>query len=231
MISVVIPTLNSAASLPRTLACLVAPTVQGIVKEVIIADGGSLDETLAIAYETGARTVSAARGRGGQLAAGAAAAKGTWILFLHSDTVLAGEWMTEMSAFLDHASSVRRDGVDVAAVFKFRLDDFSASARRIERLVRLRCRLLGLPYGDQGLLISKRFYEKLGGFSPLPLMEDVDLVRRIGRRRLVHLNAEAITSAEKYQSGGYFRRPLRNLFCLALYFAGVPPRAIARLYG
>jgi hypothetical protein len=90
---------------------------------------------------------------------------------------------------------------------------------------------LGLPYGDQGLLIARTMYDAVGGFAALPLMEDVDLVRRLGRRRLVQLPATAVSSARRYRAGGYIRRPLRNLLCLSLYFAGVPPRRIARLYG
>jgi hypothetical protein len=94
-----------------------------------------------------------------------------------------------------------------------------------------RARRLGLPYGDQGLLIGRAFLESLGGYPPLPLMEDVALVRRIGRRRLDALAADAVTSAARYRREGYVARPLRNLFCLGLYFAGVPPAAIRRLYG
>ena len=94
-----------------------------------------------------------------------------------------------------------------------------------------RCRLLALPYGDQGLLIPRGLYEALGGFRPLPLMEDVDLVRRIGRRRLALLPVAAVTSAARYRRAGYGPRVLRNLACLSLYGLGVPPRVIARLYG
>jgi hypothetical protein len=88
-----------------------------------------------------------------------------------------------------------------------------------------------LPYGDQGLLIAHGLYDAVGGFAAIPLMEDVDLVRRLGRRRLAPIAATAVASAHRYRSAGYLRRPLRNLFCLSLYFAGVPPRRIARLYG
>jgi hypothetical protein len=93
-----------------------------------------------------------------------------------------------------------------------------------------RCRTFALPYGDQGLVISRAFYERLGGFRHLPLMEDVDLVRRIGRERLVALDAEVVTSARRYERDGWLSRPLRNLSCLALYFAGVPTSALERLY-
>jgi hypothetical protein len=122
------------------------------------------------------------------------------------------------------------DNARRAACFRFRLDDESRAARRLERMVAWRTRVLGLPYGDQGLLISRSLYDRTGGYRPLPIMEDVDLVRRIGRRNIATLEVDATTSAERFRRDGYRRRPARNLFCLTLYFAGVPPRLIARLY-
>jgi hypothetical protein len=88
-----------------------------------------------------------------------------------------------------------------------------------------------LPYGDQGLLISRSLYERLGGFRPLPLMEDVDLVRRIGGSRLERLAVAAVTSAERWRRDGWLRRSARNLLCLALYRFGMRPERLARLYG
>ena len=118
-----------------------------------------------------------------------------------------------------------------AGYFRLRFDSADPRARRIERLASWRCRTFGLPYGDQGLLIGRAFYADVGGFRDLPLMEDVDLARRIGRRRLVALDAEAVTSAERYERDGWLARPMRNLGCLALYFAGLSPTVIRRLYG
>jgi hypothetical protein len=117
-----------------------------------------------------------------------------------------------------------------AAVFRYALDDPSPEARRLARIVNWRSRTLALPYGDQGLLIARAFYHSLGGFRPFPLMEDVDMARRIGRARLAHLDAALTTSAARYRRQGYVLRPLRNLLCLALYFLGVAPRLLARLY-
>ena len=118
-----------------------------------------------------------------------------------------------------------------AAAFRFVLDDRSPQARRLERRVAWRCRRLALPYGDQGLLISRELYSSIGGFRPLQIMEDVDIVRRIGRARLVMLETCAVTSATRWQREGWRRRSLRNLSCLMLYAAGVPPRLIAKAYG
>ncbi|MSP83553.1 MAG: glycosyltransferase [Alphaproteobacteria bacterium] len=217
MLSVVIPTLNAAATLPRTLA---AVTGAG---EVIVSDGGSADGTLALAGA--ARIVVGERGRGGQLARGAAAASGDWLLFLHADTVPLPGWRDALARFVaDPANRAR------AAVFRLAFDDPSAAARRLERLVAWRGRVLALPYGDQGLLLSRELYQAIGGFQPLPIMEDVALVRRLGRRRIVVLDATVLTSARRYR-GGPLRRSLRNLACLALYFLGAPPRLLVRLYG
>jgi hypothetical protein len=124
-----------------------------------------------------------------------------------------------------------RRGQEFAATFTLAFDDASPAARRLERIVDWRARRLGLPYGDQGLLLSRALYDRVGGFRPLPLMEDVDLVRRIGRRRIRLLAARAVTSAERYRRDGWIVRPARNLGCLSLYFLGVPPALLAKLYG
>ena len=100
----------------------------------------------------------------------------------------------------------------------------------MEAGVGLRARFLRLPYGDQGLLISRDLYHCLGGYKPMPLLEDVDLVRRLGRRRLRTLAANAVTSAERWQRDGWFARSARNLACLALYLAGASPSRVAQVY-
>jgi len=219
-LDIVIPTLNAARTLPATLAAL------GSAAGVIVADGGSTDGTAALAHAAGAHVVTAPRGRGPQLAAGVAAGTAPWVLALHADTRLAPGWRAAVARHMDEPANDERAGY-----FRLRFDSAAPLARRWERAVAWRSRALGLPYGDQGLLIARRFYEDLGGFRPLPLMEDVDLVRRIGRRRLVALDADAVTSAARYERDGWWLRPARNLLCLSLYAAGLPPRLIRRLYG
>jgi len=223
-LAVVIPTLNAAATLGAVLDQVLAESA-GLDLDVVVADGGSSDATVAVAAACGARVVRAPRGRGPQLAAGAAAVRGDWLLFLHADTVPAPGWAAAVTAFAQTAPAGR------AAYFRFGLDDPAPAARRLERRVAWRCRTFGLPYGDQGLLIARADYDRLGGFRPLPLMEDVDLVRRIGRRRLAALPVAATTSAARYRREGYRMRSIRNLTCLTLYLLGLPPRLIARLYG
>ncbi len=218
----VIPTLDAAGDLPATLAALAGAPV---IREIVVADGGSADDTVAIASAAGARIVTAPRGRGTQLAAGAAAACADWLLFLHADCRPAPGWQRAVEAFVAAPGAPGRAGY-----FAFALDDPSRAARRLERIVAWRCRALALPYGDQGLLIARALYDGVGGFAALALMEDVDLARRLGRRRLAPLAAPIYASARRYREGGYIRRPLRNLICLSLYFMGVPARHIARLY-
>jgi len=231
-LSVIIPTLDAAASLPATLASLAAGA-SAIGYELIVVDGGSRDATVAIMRDAtvaiGAavrRVVTAPRGRGSQLAAGAAVAQGAWFLFLHADTRLGEGWGEDVRTFIADPANGEH-----WAAFRFALDDAVPAARRLERMVAWRNRVLGLAYGDQGLLVHRVAYARAGGYRPLPLMEDVDLVRRLGAAGLVMLETPATTSAVRYRRAGYLRRSGRNLVCLGLYFLGVPPRILARLYG
>lgn len=219
-ISVIVPALEAARCLPMCLGAVAGADA------VIVVDGGSSDETVATARTRGAMVIETPRGRGVQLRAGADSARTQWLLFLHADSVLEPGWRAAAAEFMADPDNRRR-----AAVFTFALEDPSPQARRLERMVAWRGRVLGLPYGDQGLLISRDFYDELGGFKPLVLMEDVDLVRRIGRARLRVLPVRAVTCAAKWQRDGWTLRSARNLVCLGMYFVGVPPRVIARVYG
>jgi rSAM/selenodomain-associated transferase 2 len=218
MISAVVPTLNAASTLPATLAALA-----GDVGEIVVADGGSGDDTVQIARRMGARVLAAPRSRGRQLMEGVAASRGDWLLLLHADTRLGAGWAEAARVFM--AATPGR-----AAYFRFALDCDDPRARRLERMVAWRCRRMALPYGDQGLLIARDLLHAIGGIAPLVLMEDVDLVRRLGRARLAELDVPALTSAERWQRDGWYRRSIRNLACLTLYSVGVPPHHIAKLY-
>lgn len=214
-LSIIVPTLNAAATLP---CCLVGLEGDG---ELIVVDGGSNDDTVRIAEAAGARVVIARRGRGVQLRAGGEAARGEWLLFLHADTQLEEGWAEAAKAHMGSHP-------DLPACFRFRLDDPAWQARCIELGVSLRVRLLNLPYGDQGLLVPTALYRRAGGYRELPLMEDVELVRRLGRIRM--LGVDAVTSAERWRRGGWLRRSARNLLCLGLYRAGASAERVARLY-
>ncbi len=222
-LGVIIPALDAAATLPATLAALTAEARLG---EILVVDGGSADATAPIAAAGGARVLRAPRGRGTQIAAGVAASAAPWLLILHADTVLAPGWADIVARFI--AAPGNRDR---AGFFRFTLASPLPAARRLERAVAWRCRTLALPYGDQGLLIARDCLSAIGGVRPLPLMEDVDLIRRLGRARLVALDHAATTAATRFERDGWRRRSAMNITCLMLYHLGLPPRLIARLYG
>ena len=125
---------------------------------------------------------------------------------------------------------IERARAEAAAAFRFALDDTGVAPRVLEHLVAARASLAKLPFGDQGLLISRRLYSGIGGFAPLPIMEDVDLVRRLGPAHIAILKSRAVTSAARYRSEGYLRRTLRNQRCLAMYLAGASSERIASVY-
>ena len=224
-LTVIIPTLNAGSRLDATVASI-DEARETLAIDVVVVDGGSSDDTVARAESAGARVIQAPKGRGVQLSAGAKEATGRWLLFLHADTTLEPFWSTTVTSFMRGKGNGLK-----AAYFTFALDDASSAARRVEVLANWRARWLGLPYGDQGLLMSRKLYHSLVGFLDIPLMEDVDMVRRIGRDKLVELPATATTSSVRYRRDGYWRRPIRNLCLLALYFMGVSPQRLARLYG
>lgn len=219
MISVIIPTANAERLLPRCFDSLIAAAVRGVVREVIVVDAGSDDATLAIADAAGAHIVHSRKGRGQQFIAGAATARSDWLLFLYPETALEPGWEMEAESFIDQSVMERPR----AAVFRFALEDFGGEARRAEAKAHLRTALFALPYGDQGLLIPKRLYQKLGGYRALGRMEDADMVRRIGRRRLISLRARAINIAREPRS------TLRGLAHTLLHALRVPSQVIARL--
>lgn len=226
-VALIIPTLNAAETLPATLAAAAELRAAGVPVEIVVADGGSSDGTTAIAREHGVTIVTARPGRGTQLSAGGAAATAAWLLFLHADTTLTPGWVPEVRQFIETSGQRAHR----AAVFRLRLDDPALAARCLDQVVVWRTRLLGLPYGDQGLLIPTELYRSIGGFADIPIMEDVDLARRLGRRRLVLLRSAAVTSAVRYRNDGYLRRTARNVVLLSLYLSGISPARLVRLYG
>lgn len=223
MLSVVIPTLNAASALPSTLEALKTGIGAGLETEIIVVDGGSSDATLAIAEAFGCRTLRRGAGRGSQLRAGCAAARLEWILTLHADTRLEAGWR---EAALNH---IRRHP-QAAGYFELRFDDPSRIARVWESGVDLRNRLFALPYGDQGLLVSKALYSEIGGYPDWPLFEDVEIVARLGRRRLRRLEASAATSSEKYQRDGWVQRSIANAILYGRWRLGEDPSKLRNDY-
>lgn len=191
--------------------------------ELIIADGGR-DPRLDRLASTRAdlHVVRSARGRAVQMNAGAAKASGEWLLFLHADSRLPPGWIARIA-------SAPADVV--GGWFAFALDDRAWQARVIEWGVGWRVRLLRLPYGDQGLFVRRAVFTAIGGYRDLPLMEDVDFVRRLVRSgRTIALEDRLVTSARRWRRDGWLRRSARNTLLLTLYLAGVSPATLARHY-
>ena len=229
MISVVIPALDAEATLPDTLSALVPASVDGLVREVIVVDAGSKDRTRDVADWAGADVVAAGPGRGAQLAAGAARARQPWLLFLNADTVLDHGWEREASHVMEKID--KDPSRQAAAAFRLAIDDEGLAPRLVEVLARLRSSGLGLPYGDQGLLIPRRLYEAIGGHRALPAMEDLDIARRLGRRRIKLMRTRAVTSARGYREDGYLRRAMNNQISLVRYALSAPAARAPKLQG
>ncbi|MEL6598113.1 MAG: TIGR04283 family arsenosugar biosynthesis glycosyltransferase [Pseudomonadota bacterium] len=221
-LSVIIPTLNAAGVLGTTLAALGEAATTGLLREVIFTDGGSTDGTDRVAEDVGAVWITGPASRGGQLRRGAETARGDWLLFLHADTVLAEGWDR---AVFDHLSGPP----DRAAAFRLRFDAEGFAPALVARWANLRSRALALPYGDQGLLISRLLYDRVGGYADMPLMEDVEIAGRL-RGRIDLLPLYAVTRADRYRRDGWLRRGWRNLSTLALYKLGKSPEALAARY-
>ncbi|WP_417525965.1 TIGR04283 family arsenosugar biosynthesis glycosyltransferase [Marinovum sp.] len=218
-ISVIIPTLNAGDALPACLMALGEGLQEGLIRELIISDGGSDDSTLRTAQAAGAEIVTGPPSRGGQLRRGAARAQGDWLLFLHADTRLAQGWTAPVLAHLPS---------ETPAAFRLAFDSRHPMARVTAAWANLRSRAFNLPYGDQGLLLPRKLYDVAGGYPDQPLMEDVALARALGPITL--LPATALTSAERYERDGWLRRGSRNLLTLARYAAGTPPETLAKTY-
>lgn len=223
-ISIVIPTLDVAGRIGLVLGALTEGLGAGLIRELILSDGGSHDDIAAVADAAGAHLVTGPPGRGGQLARGAAAAQGTWLMFLHADSRPVTGWPAAVAAHLE-------GGGGTAGYFDLRFDARGPMPRAVAGWANLRSRAFALPYGDQGLLLPAALYRSVGGYPEIPLMEDVALVRRLGRARLRPLGWPVTTSAERYLRDGWLRRGALNLSTLGLYFAGRDPAALARRYG
>ena len=220
--SIVIPTLNAAAQLPATLNALLPGLEAGMIRDLVVSDGGSADATLEIAEEAGAVIVKGPKGRGGQLHRGAGAAKGEWLLFMHADTHLAPDWVG--------AAAIHREAhPNLAAAFRLKFRTKVIAPRLVASWANMRSAALNLPYGDQGLLMSRVLYDYTGGYPDQPLMEDVAMAKALkGRIRL--LDTYAATGAERYEQNGWLRQSLRNFSTLTRYSFGADPEALSKRY-
>lgn len=224
MISVVIPTLNSARELRRTLPPLLDGVSCGVLRQVVVADGGSSDETLQIADAAGCDIVESEPRRARQIRAGAGASKGKYLLILYPGVALAPGWAGEAERFARSDQARTRAGV-----FELALEDASPEARRALFWARLRARVMKLPYGEQGVLMSRFFYDGLGGYPDQASLDDVEFARRIGAKRWVWFSGQAKVSAKALSRQGA-RGPLTKLTLLARHMMGADPIELAKAY-
>ncbi|GKY89528.1 glycosyl transferase [Sinisalibacter aestuarii] len=217
--SIVIPTLNAEAVLPGCLAALMDGVEAGLVRELVVSDGGSVDATRDIAQAAGAIWVEGPAGRGGQLRRGVAATSGGWLLVLHADTRLAPGWTSAVEAGMARGAP---------GYFCLRFAAPGLAPRLVAGWANLRARAVSMPFGDQGLLVSRADYEAGGGYPDIPLMEDMALMRRLPRAR--PLDAVAETGAARYLARGWLRQGGANLWRQARFLAGADPARLGRGY-
>ena len=222
MLSIVIPALNEAGNLARLLPCVLATCPQA---EVIVVDGDSADGTRdVISRFPRVRFLASARGRARQMNAGARAAQGANLLFLHADTILPpGTQAVILEALAD-------PGV-VGGRFDVRFDSERPIFRIIAALMNLRSRFSGISTGDQALFVRRRTFEDLGGYADIPLMEDIEFTGRLKRRgRLAALRTRVTTSARKWEREGVLRTILLMWILRLFYFVGADPARLHACY-
>lgn len=223
-ISVIIPVFCEQAGINETIEA-VRRLKGGEAAEIIVVDGGPGRETLAAIRDAKVRKVPSEKGRGGQLNRGAAIAGGDLLLFLHADTVL------PPAAFEMIAGAMQDEGC-VGGAFDLRIDSPGAGFRAIETVANHRSRLTRIPYGDQAIFLRASCFRSIGGFREIPIMEDVDLMRRIKRNgwRIFIFREPVTTSARRWEKEGLVFGTLRNWTLMALYLCGVKPERLARFY-
>jgi len=218
-LSVIIPALDEEAHIEETILNAQSPDA-----EVIVVDGGSGDSTVKRAERAGAAVLRGPRGRALQQNAGAAAASGSVLLFLHADTLLPKDYVTQVSETL-------MDRRVALGAFRFRTDLDRPLMRGIEFTTHIRSRYLRLPYGDQALFLRKSHFQAAGGFPEMPIAEDLVFVRLVSKLGRVGIApADAITSARRWKEVGLLRTTLINQVILAGFALGISPKTLARLY-
>ena len=219
-ISIIIPTLDEAEFIAGTLASI--PREPGL--EVIVVDGGSRDDTPLIAQSLGALVIHSSPGRARQMNLGAATSNGDILLFLHADTRLP-------EGFTGHIHQSLRNPRVVAGAFRLSLAPRVKGSAFIEKMANLRAEKLHLPYGDQAIFILAKTLKELGGYKEIPLLEDVDLVRRLRRiGRLAMIPVPVAVSSRRWKKLGVWKTTWINQVILAGFFLGIPPRILAHWY-
>ncbi len=220
-LTIVIPTLNESKNIPSLLASL-----SGIPKvEVIVCDGGSMDNTLELAKKGGAGTTVARQGRGVQLNEGARLAGGKTLLFLHADSRIAREGVSRVIEAMETKEYI-------GGAFYLEMDRAGAGLKFIAGVANLRARFFNIVYGDQGIFVDKKYFQELNGFKEMPLMEDYDLFRRMkARGQTVLIEKGLSTSSRRWEKEGIIFTTLRNWFLFTLYQLRVQPFVLKKWYG
>lgn len=215
-ISIIIPVLNEA----RNIKQAVASTQPSTNVEVIVVDGGSNDGTVEIAESLGVKLISAPRGRAAQMNAGALAASGEILLFLHADSRLSAGFDIMVR------TALQQPGV-VAGAFAVQIDAQLWSLRLVEWGVNWRSRFLQMPYGDQAIFVTKQIFHGIGKFPEIPIMEDFELIRRLRRTgKITIIHVPILTSARRWLKNGVFKTTLTNQIIILAYLLGVSPKRI-----
>lgn len=219
-ISIIIPTLNEAGIMREALNRL-PPSEQ---LEILVVDGNSSDGTARIARQLGARVLTAAPSKAGQMNAGAAEARGDVLLFLHADTRLPENFEKHV------LSALNRSGFDAGA-FSLGIDSRKRGLRFIEGVANWRARLLKMPYGDQALFVARDLFNEIGGFPNYPIMEDFEFIRRLKKKSKIAILPESVqTSPRRWQNLGVFKTWILNQVIVVAYFIGIPPHRLASWY-
>jgi rSAM/selenodomain-associated transferase 2 len=220
LVSIILPVLEESS----TLASVLHPLVGQPDVELIVVDGGSLDGTVDVARQFTAKVFKGARGRANQMNFGALQSKGDILLFLHGDTALP-------PSALERVRRALSDETIVGGAFRLRIASTCRALKVVAWGANFRSRLLGLPYGDQALFVRRSVFEEIGGFAPWPLMEDVDLARRLRRAGRMILLPEAVTtSARRWEREGVVWTTMRNSLLLVAFWAGCSPAWLAQWY-
>lgn len=219
-ISVIIPVLNEAKTIKNVLLNL-----QNYSElEVIVVDGGSEDETVAIAESFGYKVLTSPRGRSIQMNAGAAIATGSILLFLHGDTILPANFPVMI------ITTIEKPGI-VGGAFELAIDAKIRGIRFVEKMVNWRSHFFSLPYGDQAIFIKSEIFNQIGGFTIQPIMEDfvfIQQLKKVGRISIIP--TPVITSGRRWQQLGVLKTTLINQLMILGYYLGISPEKLAAFY-
>ncbi|NJM89119.1 MAG: glycosyltransferase family 2 protein [Hydrococcus sp. RU_2_2] len=221
-ISIIIPVLNEASIIQKTISKL----QKQLEIEIIVVDGGSQDNTIALAQNLGVKVIrSPQAGRANQMNFGASLATGDILLFLHVDTCLPHGYLALVTKALSNSKTV-------AGAFELAIDSPQKSLRFLETIINLRSRFLSLPYGDQAFFLKASVFQEINGFADLPIMEDFEFIQRLKKKGEISIvPAKVITSGRRWQKLGVVKTTIINQLIILGYYLGVSPQKLARWYG